>query len=184
LDNEVCCVRGVWITDKHPVVDGERWVSPCELAPTAPWHKRQHVMPDMFTFELEGHDDTIILWGGAGHAPLVSCTLSKDLGPGFERDVWTRLSTRCPHQCVQCDVVFVPGIRFDADMDPVLRPQTFSVFPQVEWECAAQSEFQLASQLITDIAVPIHSAPESFSGMHLLEANPLCVTCIVAASGA
>ncbi len=41
-------------------------------------------MPDMFTFELEGHDDTIVLWGGVGHEPLVSCTLGKDLGRSFQ----------------------------------------------------------------------------------------------------
>jgi len=118
----------------------------------APWRKRQHIMPDMFTFELEGHDDTIVLWGGRGHALLVSCTLGKDLGHGFLRDVWTRRSTRCATTCAQCDAVFVPGARFDADMDPALRRQTFPAFPQVEWEGAETSEFQLAARLASEFA--------------------------------
>jgi len=36
----------------------------------------------MLTFELEGHDDTILLWGDS-KLPLVSCTLGNYLGPHF-----------------------------------------------------------------------------------------------------
>jgi len=147
LDQEVCCVGGVWITAGHPVISGGRWVNPCELAATAPWRKRRHVMSDMFTFELEGHDDTILLSGGEDEPLLVSCTLGKDLGEGFRRDIWTRRSTRCAGSCAQCDAVFIPGVRFDAGMDPSLRSSTFSAFPQVEWEGADVSEFELAERL-------------------------------------
>merc|ERR1712023_462878 len=146
---------------RHPVIAGNRWANPEDLAPTAPWRKRRHVMPDMFTFELEGHDDTIVLWGGEGHGLLVSCTLGKDLGLGFLRDVWTRRSTRCPGPCAQCDAVYLPGAHFDADMDPALRHHTFDTFPQVEWESAAMSEFELAARLASDHAAS-HRIPKSF----------------------
>lgn len=108
------------------------------------------MMPDMFTFELDGHDDTIVLWGGAGHPPLVSCTLGKDLGTGFRRDVWTRRSTRCAGDCAQCEAVHVPGMRFDADMDPAMRGRSFEAFPQVEWDGDDETEFQIAQRLFTD----------------------------------
>lgn len=142
-------MRGVWITARHPVISDGRWVNPCELAATAPWWKRRHVMPDMFTFELEGHDDTIILSGGEGDPLLVSCTLGKDLGDGHPRDVWTRRSTRCSAACIQCDAVVIPGMRFDHGMDPSLRSATFPAFPQVEWETAEASEFALERELVT-----------------------------------
>lgn len=150
LNKEVCCLSGVWITAKHPVICTDRWVNPCDIIPTAPWRKRQHVMSDMFTFELEGHDDTMVLWGGPGHEPLVTCTLGKHLGPCFGQDVWTRRSTSCAGHCAQCSAVHVPGIRFDADMDPAMRERTFPEFPQVEWCGTAASEFDLAAQLIKE----------------------------------
>jgi len=104
-------------------------------------------MPDMFTFELEGHDDTIVL-GGTGNCLVVSCTLGKYLGPRFGYDVWTRRSTRCTGACVQCDAVFVPGARFDSCMDPMMRKKTYPEFPQVEWVKSEVSEFELATKLL------------------------------------
>merc|ERR1711971_585189 len=101
----------------------------------------------MFSFELEGHDDTIVIWGGGRNPPRVSCTLGKDLGEGFPTDVWTRRSTRCKGACAQCDAVFMPGIRFDGAMKATLRHQTFSKFPQVEWEETKLSEFELAESV-------------------------------------
>lgn len=153
LNKEVCCVSGVWVTARHPVISDGRWVNPGELAAAAPWWKRRHVMPDMFTFELEGHDDTLVLSGGKGHPLLVSCTLGKDLGQGFARDIWTRRSTRCSGACAQCDAVFIPGVRFDGGMDPSLRSETFPAFPQVEWDKTESSEFELAAGLTSASAL-------------------------------
>lgn len=141
-DTEVCCLSGVWITSHHPVISGDDWVFPAELVATAPWHKRRHVVPDMYNFELEGHDDTILLWGGASHGLLTSCTIGKHLGPRFGSNVCTRRSTRCKSACRQCDEVYVEGMRFDK-IPASMRWRTFPDFPQVEWP-NRQLEFQLA----------------------------------------
>lgn len=107
-------------------------------------------MPDMYSFELEGHDDTIVL-GGHGGNVVVSCTLGKYLGPCFGCDVWTRRSTRCNESCIQCDSVFVPDISFGSGMNPEYRRAAFAPFPQVEWDESEQSEFQLAEKVTTAI---------------------------------
>lgn len=139
-DVEVCCIDGVWITSHHPVISGNQWVYPVELQPSSLWREKQSFMPDMYNLELEGHDDTILLWGGG--QLLVSCTIGKYLGARFGAGACTRRSTRCPHSCAQCDSVFVEGLRFDA-LPVDVRWGKFAMFPQVEWE-SATSEFQLA----------------------------------------
>lgn len=79
MDVEVTCLDGVWITSHHPVISSNEWVYPSDLQPTAPWQKRKHVMPDMYNFELEGHDDTLLLWEAEALllvAPLVSISVN------------------------------------------------------------------------------------------------------------
>lgn len=143
VDTEVCCIDGVWITSHHPVIHGQQWVFPADIKASALWSKRQHIVPDMFNFELEGHDDTILLWGGGDGGVVVSCTLGKYLGPRFGNGVWTRRSTRCQHDCAQCDAVFVEGFSHSR-IPSELRWARFADFPQVEWDDGV-SEFALAA---------------------------------------
>jgi hypothetical protein len=150
LNKEVGCVSGIWITAKHPIMSEGFWANPCDLVATAPWRKRRHVMPDMFSFELQGHDDTIVLWAGGDNLPVISCTLGKYLGEKFMCEVWTRRSSRCQGSCAQCDAVFIPGISFDRKMESSLRGKVFPLFPQVEWDTSKKSEFELAADLLQD----------------------------------
>lgn len=163
-DTEVCCIDGVWITSHHPVISGDEWVFPADLKPTAPWHKRRHIVPDMYNFELEGHDDTILLWGGSGL--VVSCTIGKYLGTRFGNNICTRRSTRCSHACTQCDAVFVEGMRFD-EIPPNLRWASFPDFPQVVWG-SGPSEFELAKAAKCNFFPPhitmLHGTPAATGG--------------------
>lgn len=144
VDTEVCCIDGVWITSHHPIISDGKWVFPADLVASAPWHKRKHIVPDLFNFELEGHDDTILLW--AGERLVVSCTIGKYLGEQFGRGICTRRSTRCQHSCAQCDAVFVDGLQFN-NLSSEMRWARFPQFPEVEWDDGI-SEFQLATEVI------------------------------------
>lgn len=159
LDLEVTCLDGVWITSHHPVIASDEWVYPADLQPTAPWDKRKHVMPDMFNFELEGHDDSILLWGGGGL--VVSCTIGKYLGSRFGYGICTRRSTRCAQACAQCDAVFIEGLEYD-NLTPEQRWSRFPPFPQVEWMDGV-SEFELARREIDNFTPPDLAASPSIS---------------------
>jgi len=150
LDTEVCCIDGVWITSHHPIISGDRWVFPADLQASAPWHRRKHLVPDMFNFELEGHDDTILLWGGGGL--VVSCTIGKYLGERFGRGVCTRRSTRCQHPCEQCDAVFVEGLEHN-NIPSEMRWSRFPEYPEVEWDHGV-SEFELAAEAAKSFSAP------------------------------
>jgi hypothetical protein len=141
VDTEVVCLDGVWITSHHPVIRGEEWVFPADFNASALWSKRRHVVPDMYNFELEGHDDTILLWGGG--ELVVSCTIGKYLGTRFGNGICTRRTTRCSHNCVQCDAVYMDGLAHNR-ISPELRWCRFPDFPQVEWK-GNVSEFELAA---------------------------------------
>jgi len=146
-DTEVCQVGGVWMTSHHPLIHGERWVFPAHLATTWLWKDSRDAVPDLYNFELEGHDDTIMLWGGPGCQELViSCTIGKYLGPEFGHGLCTRRSTRCSGACQQCDAVYMEGIDF-GNVASTLRWAKFPEFPQVDWETNAASEFELAASL-------------------------------------
>lgn len=146
-DTEVCRVGSVWMTSHHPMIHGQRWVFPADLAPTQLWKESRDLVPDLYNFELEGHDDTIVLWGGPGCQELVvSCTIGKYLGPAFGRGMHTRRSTRCHGACSQCDAVYMEGIDF-GNVPSELRWATFPEFPEVDWESAPASEFDLAASL-------------------------------------
>merc|ERR1712224_1122034 len=122
---------------------------------TAPWHKREHIVPDLFNFELEGHDDTILLWGGGGL--VISCTIGKYLGERFGRGICTRRSTRCHHSCEQCDAVYIEGLEHNK-LSPDLRWASFPEFPQVEWNDGV-SEFDLADDACNTFQPPFDVAP-------------------------
>jgi hypothetical protein len=161
VDTEVCCIDGVWITSHHPVISGDEWVFPADIKATAPWRKRLHVVPDMYNFELEGHDDTILLWGGLGATGLVvSCTIGKYMGPRFGRGICTRRTTRCSHNCTQCDAVFVPELQHNR-IPSELRWSRFPDFPQVEWDDGI-SEFELAATALRRFVPP--TIPMSTAG--------------------
>lgn len=149
-DLEVCCLEGVWITSHHPVISGDAWVFPVDLQKSWPWVDKKHLMPDMYNLELEGHDDTILLWGGG--ALVVSCTLGKYMGPRFGAGAYTRRSTRCQHACEQCDAVFVEGLRHDS-LPAGWRWIKFPLFPQVEWD-GKVSEFELAADASANFVPP------------------------------
>lgn len=155
-DVEVCCIDGVWITSHHPIISGSQWVYPVDLEPSAPWCERQHLMPDMYNFELEGHEDTLLLWGGGGL--VISCTIGKYMGPRFGFGICTRRSTRCAHACEQCDAVHMDGLRFDA-LPAELRWKKFPPFPQVEWRLEEGAEFQLAAHADAQFVKPACAAP-------------------------
>lgn len=149
-DTEVCCLSGVWMTSHHPLIRGERWAFPADVAPTLLWKESRDIVPDLYNFELEGHDDTIILWGGLGCGELVvSCTIGKYLGPAFGYGLCTRRSTRCNGACQQCDAVYMEGIDF-GNVPSTLRWARFPEFPQVDWEAGGASEFELAANLKAD----------------------------------
>jgi len=175
IDTEVVCVDGVWITSHHPVIHGDQWVFPADLKATALWSKRQHIVPDMFNFELEGHDDTILLCGGGGL--VVSCTIGKYLGPRFGNGVCTRRSTRCQHNCPQCDSVYVEGISHN-NIPSELRWARFPDFPQVEW-ADGLSEFDLAAVAVQNFEAltrPATCAQEMLLASEVT--SPLaCVSC-------
>merc|ERR1712070_749492 len=149
-DTEVCCVSGIWITSHHPIISDGKWVYPADNHASAPWCERQHVVPDMYNFELEGHDDTILLWGG--HGLVVSCTIGKYLGKRFGNGICTRRSTRCLHDCAQCDAVYIEGLRHN-NIPSDLRWSRFPDFPQVEWT-GGVSEFELAAAAIKAFVPP------------------------------
>lgn len=153
-DVEVCCIDGVWITSHHPIISGSQWVYPADLEPSALWCDRLHLMPDMYNFELEGHDDTILLWGGRGL--VISCTIGKYLGPRFGFGICTRRSTRCAKACEQCNAVHMDGLRFDA-LPSQLRWKRFPPCPQVEWP-EEGVEFQLAANAIAEFVQPARAA--------------------------
>jgi hypothetical protein len=140
VDTEVVLLDGVWITSHHPVIHEGEWVFPADFNASALWSKRRHVVPDMYNFELEGHDDTILLWGGGGL--VISCTIGKYLGPRFGNGICTRRSTRCRHACAQCDAVYVDGLMHNR-IPSEMRWCRFPDFPQVEWK-GDVSEFALA----------------------------------------
>jgi len=150
IDTEVTCLDGVWITSHHPVINGDHWAFPADFKATAPWSKRQHIVPDMYNFELEGHDDTILLWGGGGL--VVSCTIGKYLGPRFGYGICTRRSTRCQHNCPQCDAVYMEGLAHN-NIPSELRWARFPGFPQVEWP-EGISEFELAAAASHNFVAP------------------------------
>jgi len=175
VDTEVVCLDGVWITSHHPVIDGDRWRFPTEIKASAPWIKRQHIVPDMFNFELEGHDDTILLWGGGGL--VVSCTIGKYLGPRFGNGICTRRSTRCQHSCAQCDAVYMEGLAHN-NIDSELRWARFPDFPQVEWSDGI-SEFELAATASQNFVAPklTTSCAREAQAMTVFTLAPVCVTC-------
>lgn len=154
VDTEVVCLDGVWITSHHPVINGDQWVFPADLKATAPWSQRRHIVSDMYNFELEGHDDTILLWGGGGL--VVSCTIGKYLGPRFGNGIFTRRSTRCQHHCRQCTAVFVEGLSH-SNISSELRWARFPHFDQVEWSDGV-NEFQLAAALQSSFVMPTRPA--------------------------
>jgi hypothetical protein len=141
IDTEVVLLDGVWITSHHPVIRGYEWVYPADFNASALWSKRRHVVPDLYNFELEGHDDTILLWGGG--ELVISCTIGKYLGLRFGNGICTRRSTRCQHDCAQCDAVYMEGLMHNR-IPAELRWRRFPDFPQVEWT-GDVSEFALAA---------------------------------------
>eukprot|EP00747_Dinoflagellata_sp_TGD_P004226 gnl/TRDRNA2_/TRDRNA2_110909_c0_seq1.p1 gnl/TRDRNA2_/TRDRNA2_110909_c0~~gnl/TRDRNA2_/TRDRNA2_110909_c0_seq1.p1 ORF type:complete len:336 (-),score=26.55 gnl/TRDRNA2_/TRDRNA2_110909_c0_seq1:175-1149(-) len=142
-DTEVCCIDGVWLTSHHPIISGSRWVFPVDLGPSLLWRNALELVPDLYNFELEGHDDTILLWGGNGWPLVVSCTIGKYLGPSYGCTYATRRSTRCRSPCAQCNAVYMEGLDFGR-IPSNLRWAKFPAFPQVDWDCATESEFDLA----------------------------------------
>jgi hypothetical protein len=154
VDTEVCEIDGVWITSHHPVISGDKWVFPADIKATALWSKRRHVVPDLYNFELEGHDDTVLLWGGfAGKSLVVSCTIGKYMGPRFGRGICTRRTTRCLHDCAQCDAVYMPDLQHN-HISPALRWARFPEYPEVEWGDGV-SEFELAAEATRTFVPPL-----------------------------
>jgi len=133
---EVVRFRNLWITSHHPVLVGPQWRFPADVAQSLPAAPLADTIGLVYNLELEGHEDTIVLAGDgdAPTAPLtVSCAIGKYLGSRFGQGIWTRRSTRCPGECVQCDAVYMPGINFSA-VPLEARFQKFPEFPQVEYE--------------------------------------------------
>mmetsp|Transcript_6310 Transcript_6310/g.9917 ORF Transcript_6310/g.9917 Transcript_6310/m.9917 type:complete len:508 (+) Transcript_6310:77-1600(+) len=155
---EVCNIDGIWITSHHPIINQGEWVYPNDLQASAPWQKRQHVVPDLFNFELEGHDDTILLWGGGNL--MISCTIGKYMGPRFGYGVFTRRTTRCKHDCAQCDAVFDPDIDF-ANLPLGARWLRYPEFPQVDWDDGV-SDFELANMVKEIFAPSLEGSTKSY----------------------
>lgn len=154
-DTEVCYLDGIWLTSHHPVISGNRWVFPADLVPSFLWRNVRDLVPDLYNFELQGHDDTILLWGGDSWPLVVSCTIGKFLGPSFGYTYATRRSTRCGSRCAQCDAVYVEGLDFGR-IPSAMRWTKFPAFPQVEWDGAVESEFDLAVARKAQFAPPEH----------------------------
>ena len=43
----------------------------CLLLVKALWYERKDFMPDMYNLELEGHDDTVLLWAGGSNSAFL-----------------------------------------------------------------------------------------------------------------
>eukprot|EP01052_Picozoa_sp_SAG31_P011276 SAG31_NODE_635_length_13360_cov_4.229847_12_plen_185_part_00 len=67
-NTELVRLNGVWMTSHHPVLVGDDWYFPADLAESHPAPPLAAVLGPMFNFELAGHLDTIVL-AGDGDAP-------------------------------------------------------------------------------------------------------------------
>lgn len=135
---ECARIRGFWITSHHPVLQGNDWRFPAEMASTTPAVDlyNQGLLHSLWNLELEGHNDTIILGSDSGprneRLHTISCTIGKYLGSRFGYSIFTRRTTRCKHPCAQCKAVHDPSVNF-SQLPNHLRWKQFDPFDSLEW---------------------------------------------------
>merc|ERR1712187_192320 len=88
----------------------------------------------------------LLLWAGGACPLVITCTIGKYLGHKFGCTYATRRSTRCAFGCRQCDAVHIPRLDF-GKITAGQRWATYPPFPQVEWDDAEESEFEIARRL-------------------------------------
>ena len=136
------------MTSHHPVLVGQDWRYPADLERSFPAAQIVQTIGSMFNLELSGHRDTVVLSGGKDAPvwpPLASCTVGKYLGKQFGYGMWTRRSTRCAHECEQCDAVWSPSFDPTSASSAANRFATYPAFEEVEkvhaefWPATAES---------------------------------------------